>query len=332
MAFPLLLLPRAEDTDPWLQLAAETLQGYQPYPTVLRRTRTEGSPEQVEVRRLSPEPYLSLGSQLLLHPSGQLFQCRLEAVRHLRRRADSTIEDETYELTPVEVPSAEQLELVRHHCMDRLLSSAYASWDQLDWEQRAELARFGGGLEQANQALALCAPSERLRTLQLLLVSQPHLLDGGLKAGVEVVPWLLGQNDWSLKPDRVALALSAVRENPAGAWELRNHPNALVRLRLVDLLDLSQYDWLSWLTAESDPPVRDRLRQAVERLHTPSQIVDLLMTDSVAVRREALGWLLVHWKGDLDLKALSRALTAKLGGENKSRLKGKLTRLKQLSR
>jgi hypothetical protein len=332
MAFPLLLLPRAEDTEGWLQLAAETLQGYQPHPTVLRRTRTEGSPEHLEVRRLSPEPYLGLGSQLLLHPSGQLFQCRLEAVRHLRRRADSSIEDETYELAAVETPSAEQLDLVRHRCMDLLLSSAYASWDQLDWDQRAELARFGGGLEQANQALSLCAPSERLRTLQLLLGSQSHLLEGGLKAGVEVVPWLLGQSDWNLKPDKVALARSAVLEDPSGAWELHSHPNALVRLRLVDLVDLSQFDWLSWLASESDVRVRDRLRQAVERLYTPSQIVDLLMTDGLAVRREALGWLLVHWKGDVDLKALSRALTAKLGGENKSRLKGKLTRLRQFSR
>lgn len=341
----LLRLPSSEETEGWLQLASQTLQGYQPQPIVLRRTRTDGGPEHLEVRRWSPEAYLNLGSQLWLHPQGQLLACKLEAVRNLRRRADSVIDDETYQLVLLESPSAEQLDLVRLRCLEILAHDAYACWGQLDWEQRVELTRFGGGREQANQALALCAPGERLRTLQLLVgeQAQSHLREavlqaareGALQAGVEAVPWLLGQPDWNLSPDRVALARAAVQSDPEAAWALRTHPHALVRLRLVDLLELGAFDWLDWLTGESDTTVRDRLRQAVERLHTPARVVDLLMKESQGARREALGWLLVHWKGDIvradDIKALNRAaLSGKLGGENKSRLKGKLSRLGQL--
>lgn len=341
----LLLLPAPEEQESWLRLASQTLQGYQPQPIVVRRTRTENAPEHLEVRRWSPEAYLSLGSQLLLHPEGQLLACKLDAVRNLRRRADSVIDDETYQLVLLESPSAEQLDLVRLRCLDLLANQAYACWGQLGWEQRAELIRFGGSREQANQALSLCRPDERLRTLQLLVSDEarPHLREavlqaareGVLQAGVEAVPWLLGQSDWNLSPDRVALARAGVQSDPEAAWALRNHPHALVRLRLVDLLELGAFDWLDWLTGESDRNVRDRLRQAVERLHTPARVVDLLMKESQAARREALGWLLVHWKGDIvradDIKALNRAaLSGKLGGENKSRLKGKLSRLGQL--
>lgn len=340
----LLLLPPVEEQEGWLRLAARTLSGYQPQPTVLRRTRAGGAPEHLEVRRQSPESYLNLGQQLLIHPEGWLAVSKLEAVRHLRRRADSTIEDETYELMPLGSPSAEQLDLVRLRCLEVLVGQAYELFDRLSWEQRAVLARFGGNAEQVNAALQKVAPGERLRTLQLFVSNQaqPHLREavlaaasrGDLKTGVEVVPWLLGQSDWNLMPDKVALARTAVADDPAGAWELRKHPHGLVRLRLVDLLDLEQCDWLDWLAAEGDAAVRDRLRQAVERLYTPARVVELLMAEKVAVRREALGWILVHWKGDIkgsdDIKALNRALSAKLGGENKSRLKGKLSRLGQL--
>lgn len=340
----LLLLPETAETSTWLELAARTLPGYQPQPTVVRRTRTEGAPEHLEVRRWSPEPYTHLGAQLLLSPEGGLFLSRLEAVRHLRRRADSTIEDEIYELVSLPEPSREQLELVRSACLALLVEEGYTRWADLSWEQRLALARFGGSGEQANQALALSSPADRLGTLQLLVGEEAHpelraavqelARQGGLKAGIEVVPWLLGQSDWNLCPDKVALARSAVQDDPTGAWELRSHPNAMVRLRLVDLIELSEFDWLEWLARETDPAVRDRLRQSLERLYTPAQIVEKLMQEKQAMRREALGWVLVHWKGDIqrsdDIKALNRALSARLGGENKSRLRGKLSRMGQL--
>jgi len=344
----MLLLPSPQ-TDPtgvrrWLEVAARNLEGYQAQPSVIRRSRNlQGT--QAEARRCTTEFYLPLTpatprrETLMLTRDGILTLRRLEGQRNLRRRPDDTIIDEIYEFRPLEQPTPVQLDVVRQRVLQRLYTVGYHHWDSLPAEHRRELARFGGNWQDASAALATCQGDDRVETLQLFLGPEaaPGLrqevreagLAGQLRPGVDVLAWLLAQPDWNLQPGLVAMARTAVQDEPARAWTLNAHPNPQVRLRLADLFE-APADWLSWLARETDDQVRNRILLAMERRHEPADLVDRLVCEKDPVHREALGWALVHWNRGIsrrqDWQALNRALFSGIGRENRTRLKEKLAR------
>lgn len=344
----LLLLPRPEEGEAgiaaWLAAAARNLEGYRPQPSVIRRSRDEHG-MRVEARRWTTEPFLPLTyagqprESLMLAPDGRLVQCRLDGERHLRRKPNDTIVDEIYALDPLRTPTAEQLGVVRNRALAGLYPLGYRHWGQLLPEQRLELARFGGSWQDAQAALADVDGADRVETLQLFLGPEaaPQLradvqdagLRGDLRPGTDVLAWLLAQPDWNLQPGLVAMARTAVQDEADKAWLLNRHPNPQVRLRLADLFD-GAADWLGWLAQETDGQVRDRILRALERRHAPAELVEQLLTEKDGIRREALGWALVHWNGGItrtqDWEALNRALFTGIGRENRARLKDKLAR------
>ncbi len=344
----LLLLPSPEGhptrVDRWLEVAARNLEGYQAQPSVIRRSRNlQGT--QAEARRWTTELFLALTpatprrETLMLTRDGVLTLRRLEGQRNLRRRPDDTIVDEIYEFLPLEHPTPAQLDIVRQRVLQGLYTVGYHHWDRLSTEHRRELARFGGNWQDATAALATCQGNDRVETLQLFLgpESAPGLreevreagLAGRLRPGVDVLAWLLAQPDWNLQPGLVAMARTAVQDEPERAWALNAHPNPQVRLRLADLFE-APADWLSWLARETDDQVRHRILLAMERRHEPAELVDRLVREKDPVHREALGWALVHWSRGItrrrDWQALNRALFSGIGRENRSRLKEKLAR------
>ncbi|MEW6279793.1 MAG: hypothetical protein AB1758_14290 [Candidatus Eremiobacterota bacterium] len=336
--------PAPDTLENWLQAASRALSGYTRQPLVVRRTRNARG-EQVEVRRRSEEAYLSAGQGLFLSPEGRLFESRLESVRHLRRRADESIDDEVYQLHPVDCPTEEQSEAVRRRCLEGMAPLGYRGWTELSPQQRERLASYGGTPDDAGLALQQLRGAERLAAFQLFMSDKSHtefrarLLEAGqsgrLPLSADLVPWMLTRPDWNLRPELVSMARQAVEADRDRAWDLRLHPNPLVRLRLVDLLAPfgAELDWVGWLSRETDEAVRDRVRHTLEQHATPSQLVDRLMMERDGSRREALGWALVHWKGDHrqdDILALNRALRSGLGNENKRRLRGKLSRMGEL--
>ncbi len=264
---------------------------------------------------------------------------RLEGQRNLRRRPDDTIVDEIYEFRTLDQPAPAQLDVVRQRVLQRLYPLGYRHWNSLSGEHRRELARFGGNWQDATAALATCEGNDRVETLQLFLGPEaaPSLreevreagLAGHLRPGVDVLAWLLAQPDWNLQPGLVTMARTAVQDEPERAWALNGHPNPQVRLRLADLYE-APADWLSWLARETDDRVRDRILLAMERRHEPAELVDRLVSEKDPVRREALGWALVHWNRGItrrqDWQALNRALFTGIGRATRTRLKDKLAR------
>lgn len=344
----LLLLPES-DCDPdskaaWLSAAARNLEGFRIQASVIRRSRNlNGS--RAEPRRWTTQSFLPLTAPnprretLMMAEDGRLVLCRLEGQRHLRRRPDDTIVDEIYEFLPLESPTPAQLDVVRQRVLQGLHPLGYQHWGSLSAEHRRELARFGGGWQEAAAALADCDGPERVEALQLFLGPEaaPSLrgevqeagLQGLLRPGVDVLAWLLAQPDWNLQPGLVAMARTAVQDEPDRAWELKSHPNPQVRLRLADLFE-GPADWPGWLAQETDDQVRHRILLALERRHGPAELVELLQGETDPVRREALGWALVHWSRGItrkqDWQALNRALYTGIGRENRARLKDKLAR------
>lgn len=342
----LLVMPRPEQGEAgiaaWLQAASRNLDGYRPQPSVIRRSRNERG-MQVEARRWTAEPFLPLSpgwqprDTLMLAPDGRLVLCRLDGERHLRRKPNDTIVDEIYALHPLAAPTVEQLRIVRERALAGLYPLGYEHWSQLPAEQRRELVRFGGSWQDASAALADVDGPERVEALQLFLGPEaaPKLradvqeagFQGHLRPGTDVLAWLLAQPDWNLQPGLVTMARTAVQDEPAKAWELNAHPNPQVRLRLADLFE-GDSDWLGWLAKETDGQVRDRILRALERHHSPAELVEQLQREKDNVRREALGWALVHWSRGItrkqDWAALNRALFTSMGRENRARLKDKL--------
>ncbi|MGI5843670.1 MAG: HEAT repeat domain-containing protein [Candidatus Xenobium sp.] len=344
----LLILPPSEgnreEVSCWLEVAVRNLEGFRPQPSVIRRSHNVMG-ARAEARRWTTESFLPLTptnprrETLMLGSDGWLHLCRLEGQRNLRQRPNDTIVDEIYEFQRLENPTPAQLDVVRQRVLLRLFPVGYQQWDLLSTQHRQELVRFGGGWQDAGAALERCEGIERVETLQLFLDQhaaeslrqevQHAGLQGRLRPGVDVLAWLLAQPDWNLQPGLVAMARSAVQDSPEEAWELSRHPNPQVRLRLADLFE-NPADWLSWLARETDDRVRDRILRVLERRYDPADLVDQLHSEKDPVRREALGWALVHWNRGItrnqDWKALNRALSSGIGRENRTRLKEKLAR------
>lgn len=351
----LLAIPPPEaDPREWLQTAARNLDGYRPQALVIRRSLRSGK-RQAEARRWSRHLYLPLapagdGGRLMLRRDGWLEVCRLDGIRRLRNRPGDTIRDEIYAFHPVPHPQPAQLEAVRRALLLRLYPQAYRSWRFLGRRERLALVEFGGGRAEALAALASVQGRERVETLALLLSPQAQAglrrevleagLEGEVRPGAECLPWLLSRSDWNLQPALVAMARCAVEDEPEAAWHLRRHPNPRIRLRLVDLLasrpaGSAPGSWVDWLAVESREEVRERILRAVERDHTPAELVEELLAEGDPVRREALGWVLVHWNpgvlGRRDWEALNRALFSGLGADNRARLREKLASHRRLS-
>lgn len=342
----LLLLPRPDAGEAgvaaWLAAAARNLEGYRAQPSVIRRSRNVNG-VRAEARRWTTEPFLPLTAvgreSLMLAPDGRLVLCRLDGERHLRRKPNDTIVDEIYELDPLRDPTPEQLVVVRERALTVLYPIGYRHWGQLLPEQRQELARFGGSWQDAQAALGDVDGADRVETLQLFLGPEAAAdlradvqdagLRGDLRPGTDVLAWLLAQPDWNLQPGLVAMARTAVQDEPEKAWALNRHPNPQVRLRLADLIE-GPADFLGWLAQETEGQVRDRILRALERRHSPADLVEQLLNEKDPVRREALGWALVHWSRGItrnqDWDALNRALFTSIGRENRARLKDKLAR------
>jgi len=354
----LLLLPdgveSATSPEAWLELATRNLEGFRPHPAVLRHT-VSGRSASVEVRRWSKEEYRALtspgpeGERLLLGADARLTLCSLERIRNLRNRPDERIYDEIFQFDVLEQPSLEHLQVLQRALITRYYKAGFAGWRELNAVQRRRLVAQPAGWQEAAAALKAVRGPEEVETLELFLSeeSHPRLRDevlaaggkGQLRPGPDVLAFLLARPDWNLNPGLVRLAQSACEDDPVRAWELRAHPNPQVRLRLVDLLaplPAAAWDPLGWLAQESEDAVRERLRQVLERRSTPAQLVEQLVQESDRDRREALGWLLVHWsraiEGSQDWGALNKALRySQLGSENRSRLRRKLAQVGKLS-
>ena len=354
----LLLLPQSAESnlavDAWLQLAARNLEGFRAHPAVLRHT-VSGRSAAVEVRRWSKEEYRALtapgpeGERLMLGTDARLTLCSLERIRNLRNRPDERIYDEIFQFDALDNPGPEHLLVLQRAIIARFFQQGFSYWGRLNGLQRRRLAAQPAGWQEAAAALKASRDTDEAETLELFLSEESHarLRDEVLAAGgkaqlrptADVLPFLLTRPDWNLNPGLVRMAQSACEDDPARAWELHTHPNPQVRLRLADLLaplPPAVWDALGWLAAESEDQVRERLRQVLERRSTPALLVEQLVAEQDRNRREALGWLLVHWsraiEGSQDWGALNKVLRySQLGSENRSRLRRKLAQVGKLS-
>ena len=348
----LLVLPSSAASVPaWLRLATAHLQGFSTQPEVIRRT-TNSSGMRAESRRWSQAGFLPLtpnsasptAPRLFLGADSLLYVRHLDGKRFLRNDPGDQIVDEIYKYEVAESNSLEYLALVQARVVRHLLPLGYENWNLLPADRRIILAGFGGTWENAQRALDSVSAEEHLQTLQLFLgpKANPKLrqevLDAGLEGrhrpGPEVLSWLLAQSDWNLNPSLVKMARNAVEDDPKRAWELIRHPNPQVRLRLADVFS-GKADWLGWLVLESDDQVRARVAAAIEQSYTPATLVELLAQEKVSARKEAIGWALAHWNGDLqddgDWQALNRALFMPIGKGNKKDIKERLAKYGKLS-
>lgn len=313
----LLTIPEAPGK--WLKEVAAVLTGYRPCPMVLRhqvRPQLGRYSAEVEVRRRSQEGYLLLNApHLLLDGRGRIWSSQFQRRRWIRQSAEEQVYDEVFQLVEVPQPEREMLELVLRRFLEQRGRDVWLQWEFLDDLNREKLVRAEHSWEVLD--VALSGPERALQILPLLLgpCSAPKNRSLLLKAGeegrytppAEALPWLILQVEWNLSPGVLGLARAAIARHPQTAWEVRRHPNPVVRRRLVQLLPERQ-PWLDWLTHEADSEVRQALRLRLEQEYHPAQLVDLAALETDPVRRAALGWLLVNWTRPSATPGLTRVL------------------------
>lgn len=296
----------------WLGRVAPLLRGFRNVPLVMRH-HVVAHKAVVEVRRWSESGYVRLDEALWLCAQGDLWLAQPQKRRWIRQHVGEHIYDEVFALVRVLRPSAAQLELV----LDRLMSQHggvfWAAWASLSMEQRARLARVEHGWDVLRPALEACA----VEILPVLLSSEAHprsraaLLEAGVDGSyappAEVLPWLLLQVEWNLSPGVLGLARASILRYGGQAWELRSHPNVVVRRRLVQLLP-SRLPWVDWLMAESEPSVRQALRLRVETDCELAVLAEQLRFESDPVRKGALGWLLMHWSKPVESRRIFQSV------------------------
>lgn len=292
----------------WLGRVASLLRGFRNVPLVMRH-HVVAHKAVVEVRRWSDSGYVRLDESLWLCASGQLWSAEPQKRRWIRQHVGEQIYDEVFALSRVARPSLSELELVLDRLMSQHGAVFWAAWEGLSVDQRARLARVEHGWEVLQPALE----GRAVEILPVLLSSEAHprsrsaLLEAGV-AGTysppaEVLPWLLLQVEWNLSPGVLGLARASIARYGGQAWELRTHPNVVVRRRLVQLLP-SRLPWVDWLMHESDPGVRQALRLRVEQDVELSVLAEQLRFESDPVRKGALGWLLMHWSKPVESRKI----------------------------
>lgn len=352
----------------WLQMSLSRLSRPRHHPVVLRHTKVLESPEnilaRVEVRRRTQGAYSAipmLGASdfhLFFDPEAHLVECTWKRRRVLRQSDDLVVYDDIYAYQAVRRPQLEHLRALQGACITACLKELYQLWAGLDQQQKERLVSYPASWDDVRPALEphgrLLAdgPQAQVEAFVLLLSEQAHpelrqqILAAGargeLKPVPAVLPQLLAQPHWNQSPALVAMAHSAAQCPVEQLVALQEHPNPVVRARLVELLP-SDHDWIGWLATESDKLVREAIRRAVERQLNPNQLVDRLIgkarfwTSQPADprRAEALGWLLVGWSKKLehsqDWSALNRAVLGPIGAENRRKLRQKLLASRRLS-
>lgn len=333
----------------WLRTAVTHIKGFTTQPCIIRRAQANDG-LQVDVRRWSTETFLPLAKPLprketlMLREDGILTLRYLDGTRCLRSQQDELLTDEIYHFQEIEEPTAEQLDTVRLKAIITLYPEFYALWERLSDEQRVSLISCAGRWQDISAVLERQEGNERVHTMQILLScpTAPNLrqeivqagIDGLLRPGAAVLPWLLARPDWNLNAGLVAMSRNAVSDEPDAAWSLTTHPNTQVRLRLADLLtDRSRL--LNWIACEPDENVRSRILLSVEQLCRPRDLVAILAHEKDRTHREMLGWALANWSTGItaseDWAAMNSALFAGIGKRNRSQLKEKLAQHNRLS-
>lgn len=349
----ILVVPPAQSPDvaPWLRIVAANMSGFKSQPEVIRRSCNQRG-EKAEVRRWSEAEYLPLAGQRPRHPgaglylnkAGMLLERTLDGKRYLRKDPGDYIADEIYVFAPLSVVTDAQLAVVQQRAVTTMLPVGFRNWAQMPKVLREDLAAFGGNWEDAKAALTSVEGEDYLHTLQLFLSERvhPQLRTEVLNAGLDgrhhptpaALPWLLAQADWNLNPCLVAMARNAAQEDPEQAWLLYRHPNAQVRLRLIDVYT-GPADWFTWLVCESDTRVRTRILGAIEQSYNIAGLVEQLSHEQDEARCEAIGWVLAHWRPIVedkqDWQALNNALFMDIGKTNRRDLKESLAKHGKLS-
>jgi len=315
--------PAGHQQNQWLTRVASLLRGFRSVPLVLRHhalQRGENYKADVEVRRWSGENYLRLSedSGTWLDNEGRLFRSEPQRRRWIRQHSHEQIYDEVYVLTRIAQASAEQLNLV----LDRLVAQHgtvfWRAWEQLPEEQQERLARVAHSWEVLQPALDEC-PLRAQAVLPVLLSEKAHprsraaLLEAGVEGSyappAEVLPWLLLQVEWNLSPGVLGLTRASLRRFPLQAWNLRQHPNPVVRRRLAQLL-ADRQPWLDWLVCEGEGSVRQALRLRLEAETPLNQLAEQLRFETEPAHQAALGWLLMHWSKPFDSQESQRKIFA----------------------
>jgi hypothetical protein len=306
----LLTLPGSHPAaERWLQSAARVLQGFQPYPLVVRHTLERGAQAVREPRRWTETPFLRLDERadsaepLLLDPQGRVSQGRLQRRRWIRQSLQINVYDEIFEVERLTRLQGAELELVMSALIRQQGLLFWKRWREFGTEQQQRLIRVAQPWDVLRPALQ-SHPEVATQALPLLLGSAAHpdnraaLLHAGCHGHyappAETLPYLLVQAEWNLEPGLLGLIRAALDATPERAWAWRVHPNPVVRRRLAQLLPAGR-PWLDWLQEEGDSPTRQALQLRIEAEHAPEQLVELLLAESSPSRRAALGWILTRW-------------------------------------
>jgi len=310
----------------WLNKVTHLLGGFRKYPLVLRhqsRLQRDGYQADVEIRRWSEEAFLRLeqpsrGEQelLLLQRNGTLWCARLQRRRWIRKTPEEQIYDDIFEVAPQLPIREEHLNRVVQELVEQRGALFWQNWETLGDEQKSLLVSVPHEWPVLQEALEQ-SQARAQEALPLLLSELAHpsnrraLLEAGSAESyappAQALPWLFLQVEWNLSPGLLGLVGASLQANRERGWQLRNHPNPVVRRRLAQMLP-TNLPWLDWLIHEGDDSVRQTLRLRIERESSPSQLVEHLLRTQDEAEKSALGWLLTSWSRPWDSLADQRAM------------------------
>lgn len=310
----------------WLKEVTILLNGFRKYPLVLRhqaRPQAEGYRAEVEIRRWSEAAFLRLEplaqneqDQLLLQENGTLWQARLQRRRWIRKTSEEQIYDDIFEIAPLLQWREPHLTRVVRQLIEQCGKLFWQHWENLSEEQHRLLVSVPQPWTIVQHALEQ-SQTRAQQALPLLLSETAHpsnrraLLEAGSAQSyappAQVLPWLLLQVEWNLSPGLLGLVRSSLQSNRGPGWQIRSHPNPVVRRRLAQMLP-PKLPWLEWLIHEGDDSVRQTLRLRLEEESSPSQLVNQLLTTQDPAEKSALGWLLTSWSKPWDAQADLRSM------------------------
>lgn len=317
---------QASTAQSWLDEVTRLLSGFRKYPLVLRhksRQQKDGYRADVEIRRWSEAAFLRLEpptkneqEQLLLQENGSLRCARLQRRRWIRKTSEEHIYDDIFEITPQIHLREQHLTRVVRELIEQCGALFWQHWEALSEEQHTLLVSVPQEWPILKEALEQSeARAQTALPLLLSELSHPSNRRALLAAGsaesyappAQTLPWLLLQVEWNLSPGLLGLVRASLQAHRERAWQLRSHPNPVVRRRLAQMLP-AKLPWLEWLIHEGDDSVRQTLRLRIEQESSPCRLVEQLLNTRDEAEKSALGWLLTWWSRPWDSQADLRAM------------------------
>ncbi|MGM9992507.1 MAG: hypothetical protein ACI376_06645 [Candidatus Bruticola sp.] len=336
----------------WLQLARQNMHGFSQQACVIRRC-IQNEKVQLEIRRRSEENYLLIktkhyaSSDLFMGDNGYLYERVLDGQRVLRHNPGDEIIEDIFVFNLIENPLEAHLERVRCMMIELLYKTGYSNWPLLSATERLALAEHQSSSAEVQIALESLYDSDQTSTLEMFLGDgadekiRHEILEAGkygkLRLNIKALGWLLKRPDWNTNSSIISMAQSITAENPKETAHFMIHPNALIRLRLADLVESTEalLQWLSW---ESHPTVRLHILFSLQKTISPTALTDRLTKTlkkfttskkdgaNLPPECEIIGWVLANWRQGLldesNRAAFIKAADLPIGEQNQKKIQG----------